>query len=225
LEAWNKLADPDLTPAKFDSTEAWLGLDLASKIDIASTVTLFKVMKNGQEHYYCFARHYVPEETLFSPDRKQYTGWAHDGFLTLTEGSMIDQDVIKSDVLNDAQLYAVQSCGFDAYGGTKLSAELMAAGVNMVEVPMTTRHLSEPTKWLEALILAGRIHHNGDPVLAWMMSNVVAKTDANDNVFPRKEAPESKIDGAVALIMALGRAMGQAEASGSAYEDRGIIYL
>jgi phage terminase large subunit-like protein len=225
LEAWNRLADSELNPAQFEGEDAWLGMDLASKIDIASTVRLFKRVESGQEHYYAFARHYVPEDTVSDPERKQYAGWAYDGHMTLTEGSMIDQDAIKADVLDDAGRHAIQGCGFDAYGGTKLSAELMADGVPMVEVPMTTRHLSEPMKWLEALILSGRIHHSGDPVLTWMVSNVVAKTDANDNVFPRKEAPENKIDGAVALIIALGRAMGQAEAAGSAYDERGIIYL
>jgi phage terminase large subunit-like protein len=91
---------------------------------------------------------------------------------------------------------------------------------------MNTRNLSEPMKWVEAMIRAGRLHHNGDPVLAWMMANVTAKVDANENVFPRKERPENKIDGAVALILAMGRAL--ADNGGGAdtvYHDRGLLVL
>jgi len=75
------------------------------------------------------------------------------------------------------------------------------------EYRQTVQNLSEPMKELEALVLQGRIHHNNDPVLTWMISNVVAHTDAKENIYPRKEFPENKIDGAVALICALGLAI------------------
>jgi phage terminase large subunit-like protein len=79
-------------------------------------------------------------------------------------------------------------------------------------------------KWTQALLEAGRIHHAGNPVFAWTISNVTAQVDRNDNVFPRKEKFENKIDGAIALIIAIGRAMAS-EDEGSVYEERGIIVL
>jgi phage terminase large subunit-like protein len=77
----------------------------------------------------------------------------------------------------------------------------------VVEFRQTVANFSEPTKELDALMRAGKIAHDGDPVLAWMLGNVVGHYDAKENVYPRKERPENKIDGAVALIMALGRHM------------------
>jgi phage terminase large subunit-like protein len=80
-------------------------------------------------------------------------------------------------------------------------------------------------KWVEAMVLAGRLHHNGDPVLTWMMGNVTARVDAKDNVFPRKERVDNKIDGAVALIIAMGRAMDANIETRSVYEERGLLTI
>ena len=101
----------------------------------------------------------------------------------------------------------------------------MAEGVPMVEMRPTVLNFSEPMKELESLVIQGRIHHNGDPCMAWQISNVVAHTDVKDNIYPRKERNQNKIDGPVALIMALGRAItGEIEGE-SIYETRGIITL
>ena len=99
--------------------------------------------------------------------------------------------------------------------------------INVVKFEQKTANLSEPMKWVEALLKDGRLHHDGNPVLTWMISNVVAKPDANDNVFPRKDTPEKKIDGAVALIMALGLAMAddQNETQESYLETEDVIFL
>ena len=184
---------------------------------------LFRREVDGEDHYYLFAKHYLPEDTASDPEKQHYLGWVHDGKLIATDGNIIDQNRIKDDIIADAKTFSFQEFAFDPFGSTKLAIELQDDGLPMVEVPQQVRHLSEPMKWLDALILAGRIHHTGDPVLTWMISNVTAKIDANDNVFPRKERPENKIDGVVALIMALGRAMNSD--GGSVYESRGILYL
>jgi phage terminase large subunit-like protein len=83
---------------------------------------------------------------------------------------------------------------------------MIAEGLPMIEVRPTVLNFSEPMKTLEALVLQRKLIHDGDPVLTWMVSNVVAHLDAKDNIYPRKERPENKIDGIVALIMALARA-------------------
>ncbi len=96
----------------------------------------------------------------------------------------------------------------------------------MVEVRPTVLNFSEPMKQTEALAMGNAIHHDGCPVTAWMVSNVVGHLDAKDNIYPRKERPENKIDGVVALFMALGRWMFKSDAvNGSVYEERGLAYL
>ena len=90
----------------------------------------------------------------------------------------------------------------------------------MVEMRPTVLNFSEPMKELEKLVLQGRFHHNGNPVLSWMVSNVVAHSDVKDNIYPRKEKPENKIDGVIALLMALGRDILQPMEETSVYEER-----
>jgi len=96
---------------------------------------------------------------------------------------------------------------YDPYQATELATRMMKEGLPMIEVGATVRNFSEPMKSLDALILSGGIYHNGDPMLDWMIGNVYGQKDAKDNVYPRKARNENKIDGAVALIMALGRDM------------------
>jgi phage terminase large subunit-like protein len=96
---------------------------------------------------------------------------------------------------------------------------MLAAGVPMIDVPHNVLNFSEPMKQLDALVVAGRIHHNGDPVLGWAMGNVVAKKDAKDNVYPRKARDENKIDPAVALIGNLSLQLRFVEEERSVYAD------
>jgi phage terminase large subunit-like protein len=182
-------------------------------------------MVGGEDHYYLFARHYLPEDAMTDPTKAHYRGWHAEGRIETNSGPMIEFEGIKSDLLAMAKSHEFRAVGFDPYAATMLVSALMAEGLPMVEISMTPKNLSEPMKYLEALILAGRVHHDGDPVLTWMMGNVTAKVDANDNVFPRKERQENKIDGAVAAILALGRAMSEEPPQECVYEKRGIVYL
>ena len=77
----------------------------------------------------------------------------------------------------------------------------------MVEVGATVKNFSEPMKELESLIKKEHLAHGDNPVLNWMASNVTAKEDKKENIYPNKDLPENKIDGMVALIMAVGRAI------------------
>jgi phage terminase large subunit-like protein len=85
--------------------------------------------------------------------------------------------------------------------------------------------MSEAMKWFEALVLDGRFHHNGDPVLAWMVSNVVAHLDKKDNIYPNKEREQNKIDGAVAIIMALARSITGAQQGTTLPDDYEVMVL
>ena len=95
----------------------------------------------------------------------------------------------------------------DAWGAREMAPSLQEKGFIVVDIPMQVRHLSEPMKEIQALIEDGRLHHDGNKAFVWMMSNVEVQEDRNDNIFPRKQRPENKIDAAVALIVAMARAM------------------
>lgn len=203
MRAWDKCGDNSLDIDNFAGEEAYIALDLASKTDIAAKMNVF--VRDG--HYYAFGDYYLPRETVDKGENAQYSGWESLGLLTVTDGAIIDFQVIEDKILNDCKRFDVIEVPYDPFQATQLSMRLLNQGVNMVEVRPTVLNFSEPMKQLEALVLSGKFHHNGDPILTWMVSNVVCHTDAKDNIYPRKERPENKIDGVVALIMALNRAI------------------
>lgn len=225
MEDWNRQADPDLREADFASEPCFLGLDLASKVDIAAKAKVFPRDVDGEAHYYLFVRSYLPEARVEEPEKEHYQGWVADGHLVATDGDIIDHKAIQADIEADAEAHRVVTVGYDPYNATQLAVNLTEAGIETVEVRQTVAYLSDPMKWLEALVKAGRLHHDGNPCLAWQVSNVTARTDANDNVFPRKERAETKIDGAVAAIIALCVAMREEPPKESVYETRGVRVL
>ena len=220
MRAWERCGDPALDMADFEGLSCFGGLDLATKTDIASRVFVFE--RDGILH--AFDRHYLPEETVENNANSQYSGWEIDGYLTATPGNITDYDVIEDDILIDAKRFRVEEFGYDPFQATQMSGHLVANGLPMVQVGQTVKNLSEPMKELEALVIAGKFKHNGNPVLSWMISNVVAHVDAKDNIYPRKEFPQNKIDGVVALLIAINRWSAQ-EDTGHAYQDRGFITL
>ncbi len=203
MRAWDRAADETLDREDFVGEPCLIGLDLATKVDIAARVDLFTREIEGETHYYAFGRYYLPQSAVDDGRNSQYSGWEIDNLLVLTQGDVIDFSYIQQELLDDAERFEVVQIAYDPWQATQLATKLMTEGANVVEIRPTVQNFSEPMKELDALVRAGRFHHNGDPVLAWMVSNVVCHIDAKDNIYPRKERPENKIDGVIALIMAL----------------------
>jgi phage terminase large subunit-like protein len=206
---WGMAADPGLKIEEFAGQEAVFVLDLASKIDVCAFAQLFKKRINNQDHYYAFARYYLPEETIQNDPKNaaMYRKWVIQGHLTPTDGAEIDFDLIGEDVKATSAGYQVREIAYDPWRATQLAHQLMEAGAECVEFAQQMKTMSAPMKELEAAVRAGRFHHDGNPVTTWMVANVTAKLDAKDNIYPRKEKPNLKIDGAVAIIMGIGRLM------------------
>lgn len=206
MRSWDRCADASLDIESFAGQPCWIGLDLASKTDIAALLLVF-AHPEIDGGFAVFGRYYLPEDTVQANGNSQYAGWMGAGRLTVTPGNVIDFGWIEADLIEFVSRFAVQAVAFDPFQATQLSTRMMAEGLPMIEVRPTVLNFSEPMKTLEALVLQGKLIHDGDPVLAWMASNVVAHLDAKDNIYPRKERPENKIDGIVALIMGLSRAI------------------
>lgn len=219
MRAWDACADAGLDLDTFAGQPCWVGLDLASKTDIAALILLF-AHPEITDAFVVFGKYYLPEDTVSSSANSQYSGWMRTGRLTVTPGNVIDFSWIEADLIDFASRFEIQSVAFDPFQATQLSTRMMAEGLPMIEVRPTVLNFSEPMKTLEALVLQRKLAHDGDPVLGWMASNVVAHLDAKDNIYPRKERAENKIDGIVALIMALSRAIkpGDSVVLGSDYE-------
>jgi phage terminase large subunit-like protein len=219
MRAWDAGMNPDLELDQFLGQPCWIGLDLASKTDIAALVMLFQ-HPDTPDAFVVFGKYYLPEDTVQAAGNSQYQGWSHTGLLSVTPGNVIDFSWIEADLLEITSKYSVEAVAFDPFQATQLSTRMLSEGLPMIEVRPTVLNFSEPMKTLEALVLQKKLVHDGDPVLAWMASNVVAHTDVKDNIYPRKERAENKIDGIVALIMALSRAIkpGESLVLGSDYE-------
>ncbi|HEX5486508.1 MAG TPA: terminase TerL endonuclease subunit [Limnobacter sp.] len=203
MRAWDACADDSLSLTDFEGERCIIGLDLASKIDIAAKIYLFE--RKGT--LYLFGQYWLPERAVEESGNSQYQGWAIEGLLNVSPGEVTDYDDIEQSILDDKKRFDLAEVGFDPFQATQLSSHLIDQFVPMVEVKPTVLNFSEPMKELEARVLAGKLRHNGCPILTWMVSNVVCHTDAKDNIYPRKERPENKIDGVVAALTALNRFM------------------
>jgi phage terminase large subunit-like protein len=200
-----------LTEEFFKSCECFIGLDLASAVDIAAAVKVFRKLQDGKFHYYIVPRFYLPEARTSDPTCQHYQKWVHDGYLVSTDGAEIDYARISADLLRDVETYNVKALCYDPWGATDITQQFESrTGIMRVKVPMQVKFLSEPMKRLDSGILNGTMHHDNNPCMNWQMSNVEIKTDFNDNIFPRKGKPESKIDGPVATIIALSQAIAPA---------------
>ena len=213
--AWLNMQKWQQAPKRKDLTElegrpCYIGLDLATKVDIVAAVLLFPPTTDDP-YYHVHGRYYLPDARVMQDqadvNTERYQAFANDGLLTLTLGEVVDFDIIKDDLYEFAGRFDVQEIAYDPWQATQLAQELEKEGLTMVEIRHTVQNISEPMKQLEALALQGLIAHGHCPVMTWMMSNVTAKMDVKENIYPNKERPENKIDGPVATIMALARAM------------------
>ena len=220
LESLQRASDPTLREEDFRGEQCWDGLDLASKTDIASKAKLFRRLKDDGWHYYLFTRNWLPQAAVEKPENGHYQAWVVEGHLVQTPGNMINLKQIQADVEADSELHVVAEVPMDAWGSREIAPSLQEGGYVVIDVPMTTRNLSEPMKLIAALIDAGRFHHDGNKATMWMFSNVEVFEDRNGNIFPRKGSAEKKIDAAVAATLAMSRAMvGAGDAEKSFWEQ------
>ena len=218
-ELWDKCADPSLKLEDFKKESCRLGLDLASHIDLASIGIIFK----RDEMYYLFDKTFIPEDTLEKAKNSLYDDSVARGFLIATPGAAINYEKIQAEVIALRNEFSVTECMYDPWNATE-TAQKLSDKVEMVKMAMNVANFSEPMKLLDGLIRKGMLRHNGSPLLRWCLSNVVAKKDHNDNVFPRKNHEKLKIDIVVALLMAMAGWVSE-ENPNSIYEERGIRKL
>jgi phage terminase large subunit-like protein len=229
-ERWLDLAKWDACDGAVDlealrGRECYAGLDLASTTDIAALVLVFPPAAEG-EGYAVLPRFWVPGENLHERglrDRVAYDAWARDGFLEVTAGNVIDYRAIREEVVALGERYRIQEIAFDRWGSTAISTDLQDAGFIMVQFGQGFASMAAPTKELLKLVLGGSLRHGGHPVLRWMSDNMAVEQDAAGNLKPNKAKSRQKIDGMVALIMALDRTLRHSAAS--VYESRGVLVV
>ncbi|EFO8355324.1 terminase large subunit [Salmonella enterica] len=233
LVRWQECEDRSLTLEGFEGQPCVLSFDLARKLDMNSMARVFSREINGKTHYYSVApRFWVPYDAVYSVERSEdrrtaerFQKWVEMGCLTVTSGAEVDYRHILEDAKEANRLNPVTESPIDPFGATGISHELADEGLNPITITQNYTNMSDPMKELEAAIESGRFHHDGNPIMTWCIGNVVGKNlPGNDDVVrPIKEQSENKIDGAVTLIMAIGRLqLNAGEEQESAYDRYGI---
>jgi phage terminase large subunit-like protein len=222
MNAWNACANPKLDLEDFAGQPCFMGIDLATRSDIAAVVVLFPP-NEGRDFFAVFGKYYLPERAIQMGHNSQYSGWEQDGLIRMTRGEVTDFDAIIEDIDDLVRRFEVQMISFDRSQSLTLTNTIQKLGifVPMAECAQTYKVFTPAMRELEALVLQKRFQHDGDPVLAWMISNTIAHNDGNDNIRPTKERPENKIDGVVALLMAVERYL-SSNVEIPDYEKRGL---
>lgn len=187
--------------------ECYGGLDLAVKRDMTALTLLFPEDDGGYRVHHWF---WIPEASAKLIERRQdvpFSVWARDAWVTITPGNVADYGAVRRGVEELARRFIIRELAYDPYSATEMSNELLEEGVALVESPQTMLKMSEPTGKFVDLIISGKWRHDGSPVARWQAGNVMAYTDRSGRTRPDKARSANKIDGIVAGIMALDRAM------------------
>ena len=224
MEKWDACAFP-VDERELLDRECYGGLDLSSSIDITAFVLVFPP-RDDLEKYVILPYFWIPEENMVQRVRRDhvpYDVWEKQGMLMTTEGNVIHYGFIESYIDSLGKKFHIKEIAFDRWGAVQMVQNLEELGFTVVPFGQGFKDMSPPSKELMKLTLEQKLAHGGHPVLRWMMDNIFVRTDPAGNIKPDKEKSTEKIDGAVAAVMALDRAIRNGGSSGSVYDDRGIL--
>lgn len=226
MDAWARGSEP-IRSDELRGRPCYAGMDLSSTTDLTAWALMFPPLHPG-ERWKALLRYFVPQDNVrqrAERDRVPYDIWIRDGWMEATGGNVVDYGVLRHRALEDAARYEILEVAYDRWNATQLVTELQDEGVTMVPFGQGFASMAAPCREWEKLIVGGEIQHGGNPVLTWNMSNVSVLEDPAGNRKPDKSKSTGRIDGIVALLMALGRAIVQEGEGPSIYEQRGLLRL
>jgi phage terminase large subunit-like protein len=231
LEAWDDACaplgstiDPGAAMSVSPRRRAFLGLDLAATADVTALAVWLPA---GDGTFDLRVEFWVPADTIAERERAAhvpYRQWVAEGWLHATPGNVTDYGHIEKRIHEYMVEHDLRTLAVDPWNARDLSTRLAANAVPVVEVAQTMANLSGASKAFETLILSGRLRHDGNPVMRWMVSNTVAATDSNGNLKPDKRRSREKIDGVSAAVTGLTRALLDVEPA-SVYDLRGPLVV
>lgn len=227
MEKWDKCAfavDED----ELEGRVCYGGLDLSSTTDITAFVLVFPPL-DEDDKYIILPYFWIPEDNLtlrVNRDHVPYDVWEQQGFLQTTDGNVVHYGFIEQFIERLGERFNIREIAFDRWGAVQMVQNLEGMGFTVVPFGQGFKDMSPPTKELMKLVLEQKIAHGGHPVLRWNMDNIYIRTDPAGNIKADKEKSTEKIDGAVATIMALDRAIRCGNDGGaSVYDERGLLIL
>ncbi len=215
----------DLCAGEVDAVgECYGGLDLARRDDLVAWVLVFP---KDDGTYHIRPKFFIPKEGMRDKGtlhRVDYEAWEKAGFLIATPGETVDYNYIFKQIDDDAKKFDIREVAFDRYGSESVISRIDDAGVKVVEFGQGYVSMSTPTKELVNLVKEQKIVHGGHPILRWNADNVIVETDPAGNIKPSKKKSTQKIDGIVAMIMGLDRALRNGGKT-SVYEERELLVI
>ena len=225
MDKWDACAAP-VNAEALEGRVCYGGLDLSSTTDVTAFVLVFHP-KEDDEPFAVLPYFWIPEENLelrVRRDHVPYDVWQKQGFLMTTEGNVVHYGFIEKFIEELGEKYNIREIAFDRWGAVQMVQNLEGMGFTVVPFGQGFKDMSPPTKELMKLTLEKKIAHDGHPVLRWMADNIFIRTDPAGNIKADKEKSTERIDGVIALIMALDRAIRCGnDASASVYDERGIL--
>lgn len=226
MDRWDECnGEVDLESLK--GRECYAGLDLSSTSDLTAFVLVFPSEDEDDEHFTVVPFFWLPKETLdlrVRRDHVPYDNWAGQGFINTTEGDVVDYETIAAFITKLGEEYNIREIAYDRWNASMFIQRLEYEGFTMIPFGQGFRDMSPPTKELMRLTLEHKISHGAHPVLRWNMDNAAVRIDPAGNQKLDKERSTEKIDGAIAMIMGLDRAMKHNNTS-SVYDTRGMIVI
>jgi phage terminase large subunit-like protein len=223
IEKWDA-CNAEVDQEELEGRECFAGLDLSTTTDISALALVFRGDDNSIDvipHFWIPAENAQERERR---DRVPYVTWARQGLVHMTPGNVIDYEYIREELKKLGDQFKIKEIAIDPWNAQQLAAELTSDGFQIVQFRQGFASMSGPTKELEKIILGKTLHHGGNPVLRWMASNCAVELDAAGNIKVSKKKSMERIDGIVALIMAIGRATLNMEIP-SVYDERGLLTL
>jgi phage terminase large subunit-like protein len=228
VEDWKACEDTTLKLKDFEGQDVYEGLDLAEVVDLASKMRCFPRLEGEEDakelHFYLFGEHYLNEARVHMKGNAHYAEWVEDGWLTETPGTTTSYRVILEGLVEDGKRFLVKEVDYDPHHAAPLVQFIQEhkdwdQSAEFVEILSTYANFSPAMKEFEKAVLERRVHHDGDPVLAWCISNTICKPVARDCVMPDKKRRELKIDATIAALEAFMRAsLATPSASGGWFE-------
>ncbi len=227
MDKWDGCAFP-VREDDLEGRVCYGGLGLSSTTDITAFVLVFPPL-DEDDKYMILPYFWIPEDTLelrVRRDHVPYNVWERQGFLQTTEGNVVHYGYIEKFIEHLGERFNIREIAFDRWGAVQMVHNLEGMGFTVVPFGQGFKDMSPPTKELIKLVLEQKIAHGGHPVLRWNMDNIFISTDPAGNIKADKEKSTEKIDGAVATIMGLDRAIRCGNVvTESVYDHRGILFL
>lgn len=236
MPKWRAAEDANMRIGAFGGAKALIGVDLATVRDFASVVAVVQ----DDPVYRVFSWHFLPEALVLKPGNEHYAGWAKDGWIRTTPGTMLDLKLVESLVLDlsgqpvtgftfhDTAQLEIEAITADPTYASQMASAWEISGLPVTLMQSRAKNMHVPFQFLIGLVEEGRLVTDGNPVLSWMAGNTLMKqVQGGDMTYPAKLSPEDKIDGITALINALWPLGGVEEQDDgpSVYEERGVLVL